>query len=367
MSPPPSTNKLCHWPGITEWMHMARGVWSQNMPYLLPLLDSSAGADDNFVSSLKSDHLSHAVGRTWMVDVPMKEEWDRWNLLGKSIPWGKSEPNLRMALAPWAHRLSTYNYITLYLFLYLENVKKIKCQKNQGSKKIPFVTAAMKCNWKMSKADGRDSGTAWRLNVPAQRINPTNSEPPAAQANTGDAPGGGQGSLQGHPPCRASRQGGIDDVVVVNAEHVHATVLKDTSGTRTLVRFHCIASDQPTTLASSKCPPAFQIRHCPLAPQGKPCVPMGLWGMLINTNLWTIQFSLRASYCLSSGIFASQTGTNWYNAIWLHKGNGFKFKKFPLETEVLTCLPELCPLEQRMCPPYLARLLWDLLNIEILW
>lgn len=52
-----------------------RGV--KNLPYLLSLLDSSAGADDNFVSSLKSDHLSHAVGRTRMVDVPTKEEWDR--------------------------------------------------------------------------------------------------------------------------------------------------------------------------------------------------------------------------------------------------------------------------------------------------
>lgn len=39
---------------------------------LLPLLDSSAGADDDFVSSLKSDHLSHAVGRTRMVDVPCR-------------------------------------------------------------------------------------------------------------------------------------------------------------------------------------------------------------------------------------------------------------------------------------------------------
>lgn len=147
--------------------------------------------------------------------------------------------------------------------------KKSSVKKNQGSKKIPFVTAAMKCNWKMSKADGRDSGTAWILNVPAQRINPTNSEPPTAPGQHRGCPRG-QGSLQGHPPCRASRQGGVDDVVVVNAEHVHATVLKDTSGTRTLVRFHCIASDQPTW-ASSKCPPAFQIRHCP----GKTLCPHG--------------------------------------------------------------------------------------------
>lgn len=112
----------------------SKGGVKLELPYLLPLLDSSAGADDNFVSSLKSDHLSHAVGRTRMVDVPTEEEWDRWNLLGKLIPWGKSEPNLSMALAPWAHRLSTHNYITLYLFLYLE-----KCQKNQGSKKNYFL------------------------------------------------------------------------------------------------------------------------------------------------------------------------------------------------------------------------------------
>lgn len=55
----------------------SKGGVKLELPYLLPLLDSSAGADDNFVSSLKSDHLSHAVGRTRMVDVPTEEEWDR--------------------------------------------------------------------------------------------------------------------------------------------------------------------------------------------------------------------------------------------------------------------------------------------------
>ena len=39
-------------------------------PYLLPFLDSPAGANDNFVSSLESDHLRHAVGGTRVVDVP---------------------------------------------------------------------------------------------------------------------------------------------------------------------------------------------------------------------------------------------------------------------------------------------------------
>lgn len=37
---------------------------------LLPFLDSPAGANDNFVSSLESDHLRHAVGGTRVVDVP---------------------------------------------------------------------------------------------------------------------------------------------------------------------------------------------------------------------------------------------------------------------------------------------------------
>lgn len=41
--------------------------------YLLPLLDSPAGANDNLVSSLESYHLSHAVGCTRMVDVPTKQ------------------------------------------------------------------------------------------------------------------------------------------------------------------------------------------------------------------------------------------------------------------------------------------------------
>lgn len=38
--------------------------------HLFSFLDSPAGADDNFVSSLKSHHFSHAVGCTRMVDVP---------------------------------------------------------------------------------------------------------------------------------------------------------------------------------------------------------------------------------------------------------------------------------------------------------
>lgn len=139
-----------------------------------------------------------------MVDVPTKEEWDRWNPLGKSIPWGKAEPNLRMALAPWAHCLSTYNYITLYLFLYLENVKKKSSVKK---KYFPFFTAAMKCNWKMSKADGRDSGTGWRLNVPAQRINPMSSEPPPAPGQHRGCPKRSSGIPPGPPTLQGLPSG----------------------------------------------------------------------------------------------------------------------------------------------------------------
>ena len=52
--------------------------------------------------------------------------------------------------------------------------------------------------------------------------------------NADDCPEAGQRSLQSHPPCRTSRQGGIDDVVVVDAEHVHAAILKHRIAEKTL-------------------------------------------------------------------------------------------------------------------------------------
>lgn len=52
---------------------------------LLPFLDSPAGANDDFVSSLKSHHLSHAVRCTRMVDIPMKREFEKGNLSRKCI------------------------------------------------------------------------------------------------------------------------------------------------------------------------------------------------------------------------------------------------------------------------------------------
>lgn len=54
--------------------------------YLLPFLDSPAGANDNFVSSLKSYHLGHTVGRTRMVDIPAKTECGKGEPLRKLSP-----------------------------------------------------------------------------------------------------------------------------------------------------------------------------------------------------------------------------------------------------------------------------------------
>lgn len=55
-------------------------------PYLLPFLDSPAGANDNFVSSLKRYHLSHTVRCTRMVDIPTKTEFEKGNPFKRTHP-----------------------------------------------------------------------------------------------------------------------------------------------------------------------------------------------------------------------------------------------------------------------------------------
>lgn len=84
------------------------------------------------------------------------------------------------------------------------------------------------------------SGTVQRLNASDQKpLRKAQSRVPekGPWAGTVAEGPGGQRSLQSHPPGRASRQGGVDDVVIVNAEHVHAAILKKRIGKKALVGF----------------------------------------------------------------------------------------------------------------------------------
>lgn len=126
---------------------------------------------------------------------------------------------------------SGYNYVTLHLFLPTE------CQQNRmfNEKKITSSPAAMKHKEGWVKLMRKMRPFQWdRL----QCSSPQSSVPkvtkkaemhiPSTQPQKGDGEswGWGQGCPQSHPPCGTSRQGSIDDVVVVNAEHVHPAVLK---------------------------------------------------------------------------------------------------------------------------------------------
>lgn len=113
---------------------------------------------------------------------------------------------------------------------YLQNANKIECLT-----KITSSPAAMKHKegWVKLMRKMRPFQCD-RL----QCSSPQNSVPkvtkkaemhiPSTQPQKGDGEswGWGQGCPQSHPPCGTSRQGSIDDVVVVNAEHVHPAVLK---------------------------------------------------------------------------------------------------------------------------------------------
>lgn len=110
-----------------------------------------------------------------------------------------------------------------------------------------------------------------RLNVPAQRIKPTEKTTNSPWlGKVEDSPEGGPRSLQSHPPCGPSRQGRVDDVVIVDAEHVHAAILKNGIGIKALELVH-----NGQWLKRSSCVRWLQVSSClrgqtlPLAPQGK--------------------------------------------------------------------------------------------------
>lgn len=204
--------------------------------------------------------------------------------------WTKPQHGLSSMGSPPFH---TQLHYSVLVSLPRKMSKKSRIKKKLFSSQLPWNVTE---RW--AKADGRDSGTVWRLNVPAQRINPTNSEPPRAPGQQGDVPGiPPRATHLAGPPVRVASMTWSLSMRNMYTPRFWKTQVAQ----RALVRFYCIVSDGPTRWASSKCPPALQ--SSPLAHEGKHChrLPVSPW--VINTNLWTIQFSPRASYCLSSGIF----------------------------------------------------------------
>lgn len=57
-------------PSLTDWW-IAGGL----ITYLFSSLDAPTGADDDLVLLLNRHHLRDAVGRTWMVNVPVNHRW----------------------------------------------------------------------------------------------------------------------------------------------------------------------------------------------------------------------------------------------------------------------------------------------------
>lgn len=155
----------------------------------------------------------------------------------------------------------------------------------------------MKRNWKMSKS-------WWKRQWDSLKTQCTSSENKSHKLRASKSPRTTGGRLR--DPPRATHLAGPPVRVAsmtwsLSMRNMYTPRFWKTQvAQRALVRFYCIVSDGPTRWASSKCPPALQ--SSPLAHEGKHChrLPVAPW--VINTNLWTIQFSPRASYCLSSGI-----------------------------------------------------------------
>lgn len=222
VSPPHHSTATPHCGSIWKWTEVVTvGESQMGRPYLLPFLDSPAGADDNFVSSLKSDHLRHAVGGTRVVDVPANtEHLKRWL-------YGKWWSNLRMTSASGLQFHIELHYSALVSL-------PTECQQNKMSKKkFTFSPAAMKHSdgWvrlmKKTRAFQRDRLQCWAHRTLIQKARKQKCTSPTQSPGEGMGRAeDGTGLPQSHPPCGTSRQSSVDDVVVVNAEHVHPAVLK---------------------------------------------------------------------------------------------------------------------------------------------
>lgn len=168
VSPPHHSTATPHCGSIWKWTEVATvGESQMGRPYLLPFLDSPAGADDNFVSSLKSDHLRHAVGGTRVVDVPANtEHLKRW-------PYGKWWSNLRMTSASGLQFQIELHYSALVSL-------PTECQQNKMSKKkIHLLPSCHETQWWMSKANEKDESLS---EGQAAMLGPQNSDPKGTKA-----------------------------------------------------------------------------------------------------------------------------------------------------------------------------------------
>lgn len=135
-----------------------------------------------------------------------------------------------------------------------------------------------------------------------------------------DSPEGGPRSLQSHPPCRPSRQGRVDDVVIVDAEHVHAAILKNGIGIKAL---ELVRNGQWLKGSSHVC--WLQVSSClrgqtlPLAPQETRVSHTALtlaslrWITTENVASQHLPNSFCTALCVGSRS-ASQARTNCYRS-----------------------------------------------------